>query len=281
MSGPSREPTIASGYPPVAAAVLASRPRPPQAGAVSASLAFAWRSLLKIKHVPEQLGDVIGIPVLFTLMFTYLFGGALAGSTGDYLQFLLPGTLALAVVFVTVYSGVTLNRDLATGAFDRFRSLPVWRPAPIVGALIGDAGRYLLAAGLVIGLGLLMGFHAGGGPLGVVAGVALVLVFAFGLSWVWLTLGLLLRTPNAVMSMGFTILFPLTFLSNVFVDPATMPAWLRTIAEINPMTHLSTAERGLMGGTATAGQVLWVLAAAVALTGVFAPATTRLYRRRG
>ena len=146
--------------------MLASRgPRPRRAAsALAASLAFAWRSLLKIKHVPEQLGDVIGIPILFTLMFTYLFGGALAGSTGDYLQFLLPGTLALAVVFVTVYSGVTLNRDLATGAFDRFRSLPVWRPAPIVGGLIGDAGRYLLASGLVVGLGLIMGFDAGGGP---------------------------------------------------------------------------------------------------------------------
>ena len=148
------------------ATALSSRSRPAPASALAASLAFAWRSLLKIKHVPEQLGDVIGIPVLFTLMFTYLFGGALAGSTGDYLQFLLPGTLVLAVVFVTVYSGVTLNRDLATGAFDRFRSMPVWRPAPIVGGLIGDAGRYLLACSLVIGLGLIMGFNAGGGPLG-------------------------------------------------------------------------------------------------------------------
>ena len=144
-------------------ALLASPP-PQHARALSASLTFARRSLLKIKHVPEQLGDVIGIPVLFTLMFTYLFGGALAGSTAHYLQFLLPGTLVLAVVFVTVYSGVTLNRDLATGAFDRFRSMPIWRPAPIVGALIGDAGRYLLASSLVIGLGLIMGFRAGGGP---------------------------------------------------------------------------------------------------------------------
>ena len=251
------------------------------AGAAAASLAFAWRSLLKIKHVPEQLGDVIGIPVLFTLMFTYLFGGAIAGSTSHYLQFLLPGTLALAVVFVTVYSGVTLNRDLATGAFDRFRSMPVWRPAPIVGALIGDAGRYLIAAALVIGLGLLMGFDARGGVVGVSAALALVLAFAFGLSWVWTTLGLILRTPNAVMSIGFVILFPLTFMSNVFVDPATMPAWLRAFAHVNPITHLATAERGLMGGTAAAGDVLWVLAAAALLTAVFAPLTVRLYRARG
>jgi daunorubicin/doxorubicin transport system permease protein len=250
-------------------------------GALSASLAFAWRSLLKIKHVPEQLGDVIGIPILFTLMFTYLFGGAIAGSTSDYLQFLLPGTLALTVVFVTVYSGVTLNSDLSTGAFDRFLSMPIWRPAPIVGGLIGDAGRYLLASSLVIGLGLIMGFHAAGGPLGVIASVALVLVFAFALSWVWTTLGLILRTPNAVMSIGFVILFPLTFMSNVFVDPETMPSLLRSLADGNPITHLATAERGLMQGTATVGEVLWVLAAATVLTAVFAPLTVGLYRNRG
>ena len=195
--------------------VLERRTAP--AGPVSASLTFAWRSLLKIKHVPEQLGDVLGIPILFTLLFTYLFGGAVAGSTHDYLQYLLPGTLALAVVFVTVYSGVTLNSDLSTGAFDRFRSMPIWRPAPIVGALIGDLGRYLLAAGLVVGLGLAMGYRAAGGVLGVLAAVALVMVFASALSWAWITLGLVLRTPTAVMNLGFVILFPVTFLSNIFV----------------------------------------------------------------
>jgi ABC-2 type transport system permease protein len=260
---------------------LARQERPSPAGAVSASLTFAWRSILKIKHVPEQLGDVIGIPILFTLMFTYLFGGALAGSTRSYLQFLLPGTLALAVVFVTVYSGVTLNRDLATGAFDRFRSMPIWRPAPIVGGLIGDAGRYLLAAGLVIGLGLLMGYHVGGGPAGVVAAIALVLLFASALSWAWTTLGLILRSPNAVMSIGFVILFPVTFLSNIFVEPDTMPDWLRRFADANPISHLVTAARGLMDGTATATQVLGVLAAAGVLTAIFAPLTTLLYQRRG
>lgn len=260
--------------------ILASTPPPRPAGGLAASFTFAWRSLLKIKHVPEQLGDVIGIPVLFTLMFTYLFGGALAGSTSHYLQFLLPGTLALAVVFVTVYSGVTLNRDLATGAFDRFRSMPIWRPAPIIGALIGDAGRYLLASSLVIGLGLAMGYRPHGGPAGVLAAIALVLVFASALSWIWTTLALLLRTPNAVMSIGFVILFPITFMSNIFVDPHTMPRWLRAIADINPISHLATAARGLMAGHPTSGHVLWALAAAAVLTAVFAPLTTVLYQRR-
>ncbi len=247
---------------------------------MSASLTFAWRALLKIKHVPEQLGDVIGIPLLFTLMFTYLFGGALAGSPHDYLQFLLPGTLSLAVVFVTIYSGVTLNRDLATGAFDRFRSLPIWRPAPIVGGMVGDLGRYLLASVLVIGLGLAMGFDPKGGAAGVLAAVALVLVFAFALSWVWTTLGLILRSPNAVMSIGFVVLFPLGFTSNIFVRPETMPAWLQSVTEVNPVTHLVTAVRGLMEGTASGAQIAWVLVASAILIATFGPLTAYLYRRR-
>jgi ABC-2 type transport system permease protein len=254
--------------------------RPAPAGPAAASLAFAWRSLLKIRHVPEQLGDVIGIPVLFTLLFTYLFGGALAGSTHGYLQFLLPGTLVLAVVFVTVYSGVTLNADLATGVFDRFRSMPVWRPAPILGALIGDVGRYLLAGGLVIGLGLAMGYRPAGGAAGVLAAIALVLLFASALSWAWITLGLILRAPNAVMSIGFVILFPVTFMSNIFVDPRTMPGWLRGVSGINPVSHLVTATRALMAGTPATPPVLWTATAAGLLIAVFAPLTALLYQRK-
>ena len=250
------------------------------ASALSASMTFAWRAVLKIKHVPEELGDVIGIPILFTLMFTYLFGGALAGSTAHYLQFLLPGTLVLAVILVTVYSGVALNTDLSTGAFDRFRSMPIWRPAPIIGGLIGDTGRYLLASTLVIGLGLLMGYNPAGGPGGTLAAVALVLTFAFGMGWIWTSLGLLMRSPRAIMSIGLTVLFPLTFVSNVFVDPATLPPWLHTFVDLNPISHLVTAERGLMNGTATAGQIIWVLAASAVLTAVFAPLTMRLYRNK-
>jgi ABC-2 type transport system permease protein len=236
--------------------------------------------MLKLKHVPEELADVIGIPIVFTLMFTYLFGGALAGSPGQYLQFLLPGTLVLAVVLVTIYSGVTLNTDLSTGVFDRFRSMPIWRPAPIIGGLIGDTGRYLLASALVIGLGLLMGFRPDGGVGGTLGAVGLVLTFAFGMGWVWTTIGLVMRSARAIMSIGLVVLFPLTFASNVFVDPATMPSWLHSFVDLNPISHLVTAERGLMNGTATAGQIIWVLLASAALTAVFAPLTMRLYRNR-
>lgn len=261
-------------------AALSAGARPPRASALSAALTFAWRALLKIKHVPEQLGDVIGIPIIFTLGFTYLFGGALAGSTHAYLQFLLPGSLVMAVLLVTTYSGVTLSTDITKGVFDRFRSLPIWRPAPIVGALLGDLGRYLLASALVIALGLALGFRPHGGAVGVAAAVGLVLAFAFGLSWVWTTLGLVLRAPSAVSNLSLLVLFPLTLASNIFADPTTMPGWMQAFINVNPVSHLVAAARGLMAGTATAGQAGWALLASAALTAVFAPLTMHLYRNR-
>jgi len=255
--------------------VTASR-QPGSAGPISASTTYAWRVLLKIKHVPEELGDAIGVPILFTVLFTYLFGGGLQGSTHDYLQQLLPGTLVMAVVFLTIYSGVNINRDITTGAYDRFRSLPVWRPAPLIGALLGDIGRYLLATSLVLALGFLMGFSAEGGVAGVLAGVALAILFGLALSWAWIALGLVLRTPNAVMSLGFVVLMPVAFVSNVFVDPATLSPWLKTIAQANPLSHVVTAERALIHGTAAGGDVLQSLIAAAVLAVVFVPLSLRL-----
>jgi ABC-2 type transport system permease protein len=179
-----------------------------------------------------------------------------------------------------VYAGVGLNADAAKGISDRFRALPIWRPAPITGALPGDAARYLLAATLVIALGLAIGFRPAGGAPGVLAGTALLVLFALSLSWAWTTLGLLLRTPQAVMSIGTVVLFPLTLASNVFVAPQTMPGWLRAFVKANPISHLVTAERALMHGQAAAGQLAWVLLACAALTAVFAPATIYLYGKR-
>jgi ABC-2 type transport system permease protein len=256
---------------------LPARPRPQPASAMTASAAFGWRALLKIKHAPEQLSDVIAIPVVFTLMFTYLFGGALAGSTHRYLQFILPGTLVMAVLLVSMYAGVGLNTDISKGLADRFRSLPIWRAAPITGALLGDVARYLLAAGLVAGLGLAIGFRPAGGPPGMLAGTGLLLVFAISLSWAWTTLGLVMRTPQAVMSTGTVVLFPLTLASNVFVRPQTMPGWLQAFVKVNPVSHLVDAERGLLAGHPPAGQITLVLLASAALTAVFAPLTAWLY----
>ncbi len=260
---------------------LATGERPPRPGIIATCLTFGWRGMLKIKHVPEQLLDVTVTPVMFLLMFTYLFGGALAGSTGDYLQFLLPGIFVQTVLFTTVYAGVTINTDMTKGVIDRFRSMPVWRPAPLVGALLGDVVRYFLAGTVTIVLGVILGFDAEGGVLGVLAGMGIVVVFAFGLSWVFTTLGLILRSPNAVMNSGFMGIFPLLFLSNIFVDPETLPKGLKAFVDVNPITHLVDATRSLMAGDADGGAILVTLAVAAALTAVFAPLTARLYGRAG
>jgi ABC-2 type transport system permease protein len=235
--------------------------------------------MLKVKHVPEQLVDVTITPVMFVLMFTYLFGGAVAGSTGDYLEYILPGILVMSVLFTTVYSGIALNTDLTKGVVDRFRSLPVWKPAPLLGSMLGDTVRYLVAGTVIIVLGVILGFDPNEGILGVVAALALVVVFAFGLSWVFTTLGLVLRSPNAVMNAGFMGIFPLTFLSNVFVDPETLPAGLEAFVNVNPISILADCSRGLMEGGVEGSDVAIVLATAALLTAVFAPITVRLYRR--
>ncbi len=235
--------------------------------------------MLKVKHVPEQLLDVTITPVMFVLMFTYLFGGAVAGSTGAYLNYILPGILVMSVLFTTVYSGVALNTDLTKGVVDRFRSLPIWRSAPLVGSLLGDTVRYLIAGTVIIVVGVALGYRPEAGVGGVVAALALVVVFAFGLSWVFMTIGLLLRSPNAVMNAGFMGIFPLTFLSNAFVKPATLPGPLEAFVNANPISVLTNAARGLLEGTASVGNIGIVLATAAALTAIFAPLTTRLYRK--
>jgi ABC-2 type transport system permease protein len=259
---------------------LASTPRPPRPSPISAAFTFGWRGMLKVKHVPEQLLDVTITPVMFVLMFTYLFGGAISGSTAAYLEYILPGILVMSVLFTTVYSGVALNTDLTKGVVDRFRSLPIWRPAPLVGALLGDTVRYIIAGTVIVVLGVILGYRPDAGVPGVVAAMALVLVFAFGLSWVFTTLGLLLRTPNAVMNAGFMGIFPLTFLSNVFVDPETLPSALEWFVNVNPISILADASRGLMEGGAQGSDIAISLAVAAALTLIFAPLTVRLYRSR-
>src|SRR3712207_3319755 len=174
----------------------------------------------------------------------------------SYLQYVLPGILVMSVVFTTVYSGVALNTDLTKGVVDRFRSLPIWRPAPLLGALLGDSLRYVLAGTVITVVGVILGFRPDEGVLGVAAAIALVVVFAFGLSWVFTTLGLLLRSPNAVMNAGFMAIFPLTFLSNVFVDPKTLPAGLEAFVGVNPISIFATSSRGLMGGNEI-GRASW------------------------
>jgi ABC-2 type transport system permease protein len=275
--------TTASGVEADAAAIrsaLATTPRPPRASARTSALAFGWRGMLKVKHVPEQLLDVTITPVMFVLMFTYLFGGAIAGSTSEYRDFVIPGVLVMAVVFTTVYSGIAINTDLTKGVIDRFRSLPIWKPSPLVGALLGDCVRYLVAGTVIIVLGVILGFRPDNGLPGVLAALGLVILFSFSLSWVFTTMGLLMRSPNAVMNAGFMSIFPITFLSNIYVEEETLPKGLEAFVNVNPISHLVSASRGLMNGSLDSTNLIVVLATAAALTAVFGPLTSRLYRTR-
>lgn len=260
-------------------AALSTAGRPPAASAFSAVVTLGWRALLKIKHVPFQLFDVTAFPLMMTLMFTFLFGGALAGSPRAYIQFLLPGILVQAIVFITVYTGVGLNTDITKGLHERFRSLPIWQAAPIMGALLGDVMRYSIAALMVITLGIILGFRPQAGVVGVLLAIALVLIFAFALSWIWIVVGMLVKTPESVMTTSFLFLFPLTFVSNIFVDPVTMPAWLQAAVAVNPVTHLVNAVRGFMHGGLMFKDVLWVLAASAVIVAIFGPLSLWMYRR--
>jgi ABC-2 type transport system permease protein len=254
---------------------LRARPRP--TSALSAIGTLAWRAMLKIKHVPFQLFDVTVTPIMFTLLFTYMFGGALAGSPRVYIQYLLPGILVQTILFITVYTGVGINTDIQKGLYDRFRSLPIWQPAPILGALAGDLFRYSVASLIIVVLGYILGFRPEAGIVGVLLAFGLVLVFAFAVSWIWIIFGMKVKTPESVMTTSFLFLMPLTFASNIFVGLDTMPPWLKAVVRHNPVTHLADASRGLMHGKDVTSDVLWVLAASAAVVLVAAPIAMHLY----
>jgi ABC-2 type transport system permease protein len=283
MSASTQTPEAATVYTPSAdtlAAVLTRGDRPPRPSAWSTSLTFGWRALLKIKHVPEQLFDVTAFPIIMTLMFTYLFGGALAGSVGDYLQFFLPGIMVTSVVMITMYTGVGLNTDIEKGVFDRFRTLPVWRPSALVGMIFGDVLRYILAATVILAVGLALGFRPAGGPVGVLAGIGLLVVFSFAFSWVWTLFGLILRSEKSVMGASMMVIFPLTFLSNAYVEPATMPGWLQAFVNVNPITHLIAGVRSMMAGSWDMGAIMWTLIECGLFVAIFGTLTMRFYNRK-
>jgi oleandomycin transport system permease protein len=244
------------------------------------SLTLTWRSLLQIRHSPEQLLDLTLQPIIFVVLFVFLFGGAIEQDTHRYLQFVLPGILVQAVAFATLRTGIGLNTDITKGIFDRFRSLPIARSAPLTGTILGDVVRYVVSLAIVLLFGMLLGFRIRTGPLSALAACALVLAFALALCWISATLGLLVRTPQTVQGIGGMLLFPLTFGSNVFVQTATLPGWIQAWVKVNPITKLVLATRGLLLGGPVAVPVLQTLLWVAVIVGVFAPVAIALYRRR-
>ncbi|WP_251095850.1 ABC transporter permease [Streptomyces sp. Caat 7-52] len=266
---------------PIDALLAAGRERR-RAGALTASAAFGRRAMLKLKHDPKQLVDSAAIPILFTVLFTYLFGGAISGSTSEYLKVLLPGVLSMSIAIVTMYGGGRLAQDVRSGAFDRFRGLPVWRGAFVLGGLLSDVARYLFASAIVVVLGLIMGYRPDGGVPGVLAAVVLVIAFGLALSLVWAAVALAVKDPAVVISIANAVLMPLSFASNIFVQPSTMPGWLQAVVDVNPLSHVASAARHLMNDTAGGGgDIAWALIATAVITLVCGPITLRLYSKQG
>jgi len=241
---------------------------------------LTWRSVLKIR---TNMEDVVGLslqPIMFLLLFTYVFGGAIVGSTHGYLQYALPGLLVMTVVFATLGTGLMLNQDITGGVFDRFRTLPIARWAPLGGAVLGDMVRYMISVAITLGFGMVLGFRILTNPVSAVAACVLLLTFALSMCWVSALIGMLVKTPQGVQMFGFLVMFPLVFGSNLLVRQATMPGWLQSFVKVNPMTDLTSAVRGLLTGgpvgTAALHSLLWALGIFL----VFAPLAVRAYLRR-
>jgi ABC transporter DrrB family efflux protein len=244
------------------------------------TLTLAWRSLLQLRRNPWELMDFSIQPILFLLLFLYVFGGAVAGSTEAYLDFILPGVIVMNLVFVTVYVGHGLNTDLTKGVFDRFRALPIARWAPLAGRILADMVKQAWCVLLLLVVGFLLGFRLGAPAGGVLVMLALLLVFAFAMSWIMVLVGVMARDPEHVQLFGFTALFPVTFLSNVFVPLETLPPFIRALVAANPVSLLSEAARGLLSGGPVFEPALWSLVWAAIITVVFAPLSLWALNRR-
>jgi oleandomycin transport system permease protein len=245
------------------------------------ALVLAKRNLIKMVRTPEQFIDVTLQPVIFLGLFVYVFGGALAhGSQHAYLEFLLPGILAQTIAMTSITIGSNMNTDIAKGVFDRFRSLPIARSAPLVGAVFAEFSRYLIVCVVTVGFGYVVGFRITTDPLKLVASVAIAICFALSFVWISVFIGMTVRSAGAVQGVMFLLIFPLSFGSNVFVQASTMPGWLQAFVKVNPMSHLVSAVRGLMLGGPVGSQVGWTFAWCAGLIIVFFPLALRAYIRR-
>jgi oleandomycin transport system permease protein len=243
--------------------------------------ALAKRSLIKTWRTPEALIDVTLQPVIFLLLFTYIFGGAIAGgSQQDYLQFLLPGILGQSIAMAGVAIGQNLNADIDKGIFDRFRALPIGRSAPLVGAVAADVMRYLILCVVTLGFGYILGFRIETDALAASAGIGLSIAFALCFCWISVWVGMTVRSPGAVQGVMFLLVLPLSFGSSTYVPTETMPGWLQAFTNVNPISQLVDTVRGLMIGGPVAEPLTKTLIGMAVILAVFVPLALRGYRRR-
>jgi oleandomycin transport system permease protein len=250
------------------------------AKALQHGLSLAWRSIIKIRKNPEQLADVTLMPIIFLVMFVYIFGGAISGNTGQYLQVVVPGVMAMNILQASMTIGVSLNTDVNKGVFDRFRSMPIARSAPLVGAVIADLVRYFVCMVVLVIVATIMGYRVQTDAMSLVVAVALLLAFGMCFCWIAVCVGMMAKTPGATQGLMFVVVMPLTFGSSVFVPSSTMPGWLRAWSDINPVSLMAETARGLMNGGAVAGPLLGSLAWMAGVVVVFFPLAMRAYRKR-
>lgn len=267
------------------APALARSTRPgPGVGAfagIRQSATLAWRTIVRIKHDPKELADVSFQPIIFTLLFTFVFGGAIAnGDRQAYVQFMIPGMLVMSMLFATTNVGMGLNSDLGNGVFDRLRSMPIARWAPLAGRIVADQVKQLWSIALVIGVGLLLGFRPENGIVGVLLASALLLFFATAFSWVSVFVGISVDQPEKVSVFAFAAILPLNFVSGVFAPTETMPWWIQAFDKVSPVAQLLLAVRGLMNGGPVLGPLVWSIAWGVVLAAVFGRLSVRALRRR-
>jgi oleandomycin transport system permease protein len=248
--------------------------------AIRHAVTLAWRSLVQIKHNPLELLDLSLQPLMFVLLFAYIFGGALSGSPKEFLQFGLAGIIVQNALFLTMNTAVALNTDITKGVVDRFRSLPIARSAPLAGRIAADVVRQAWSVGILLGVGSILGFRVHTGLASAVGAIALLIGFTLAFSWLPVLIGMLVSEPAKVQVFGFTVLFPLTFASSAFVPTSTMPGWMQAWVKVNPVTLLTDSLRGLLVSGPVARPLFGALAWAVGIMLVFAALTLRAYRRR-
>lgn len=246
----------------------------------SQTISMAWRATKKMRRNPEQFFDVTLQPLLFTAMFAYIFGGAISGDVASYLPLMIPGILAQTVLTTCMATGVQLREDMDKGVFDRFKSLPIARIAPLAGPMVADLLRYTIAATLTFLMGIVvMGYRPGGGVLGVTAAIVLAIFTGWCLAWAFTWIGTIAKSAQAVQGFSMMILFPLTFLSNAFVPVDTLPDGLAAFVKVNPVSHLVTAARDLANDGQVTGEVWWTILAGLVVIAIFAPLSVRAYKK--
>jgi ABC transporter DrrB family efflux protein len=259
------------------------------AAAVSDGLTITRRNLVKVKRVPDLIVAATLAPIMFVLLFRYVFGSAIPIPGIDYAEFLLPGILAQTIVFGSTITGMSIADDMQKGLIDRFRSLPMARSAVLVGRTVADLGLNTISMVVMAVTGLLVGWQVRSSLLEAIGGFALLLLFGYAMSWVMATVGLLVRTPEVVQNASFIVIFPMTFIANTFVPTNNFPPFLKTVADWNPVSSVVQASRELFGNTAPILEtsdawslqhpVLYTLLWVVGLVAVFVPLSVRLYER--